>query len=207
MNHLTVGFDVDDVLLPSADHTIRWYNRYHGTQLTRDNWYVNLPISVWKASTEHEIVERVNGILNSDDFLSEITPIEGALQVLDELDAAGDEHFAVTSRPPLLAAMTHRALELCYPGKFPEGVVTFIDHSTASGRINTMTKVEIAVAKHATHFVDDFEHHLRPMGEAGITPLLFGKGYRWNSDAKTPGLARVSDMEELKEFLQYERTK
>jgi acid phosphatase class B len=203
MNHLNVGFDIDDVLLPSSDHTTRIHNRLYGTNVTRDNWYVNLPTSTWKANTEQEVIERVNTIMGSDEYLSGIVPMEGAIEVLDEMDAAGDERFAVTGRPPALEKMTYKALELCYPGKFPEGSVTFIDHSTASDAANTLTKVEIALEKKATHIVDDYEYHLRLMAAAGITPLLFGKGYKWNESAT--GLDRVEDWWKLGERLAYER--
>jgi hypothetical protein len=205
MNHLSVGLDVDDVLLPSAEHTIRWYNRHFNTDLTTKNWYRNFPLEVWKARSEEEIIERVNGILNSEDYISEIVPMEGALEVLDAMDKAGDERFGVTSRPGYLAEMTHRALELCYPGMFPEGSITFINHSTASDAINTLTKVEIALEHHATHFGDDFEHHLRPMAAVGIKPLLFGEDYSWNEDADASGMQRIPSWRVFGEVLARDR--
>lgn len=205
MNRLSIGFDVDDVLLPSSDHTTRLHNQFYGTNVTRDNWYVNLPTSTWNAETEQEVIDHVNTILGSEEFLSGIQPIDGAREVIEELIEAGDEHFAITSRPPILAEMTHRALEVCYPGMFPEGRVTFINHSTASDSVNTLTKVEVALAHGATHFIDDFEHHLVPMAEAGIKPLLFGDGYPWNRNASAPGLIRVPNMQALREELRHDR--
>lgn len=206
MNHLSVGFDVDDVLLPSGSHMIRWYNHHFGTHLTTEHWYKNDPVEPWAVASEQEIIERINTILNSDDYLSDIEPIEGAARVLDDIDAAGDHRFAVTSRPPFLAEMTHKALELCYPGMFPAGTVNFINHSTAVAAVNKLEKVEVALEQKATHFVDDFEQHLRPMAAAGIIPLLFGE-YHHNRTTTTPGLERVPDMNALRERLRYERTK
>ena len=205
MNHLSVGFDIDDVLLPSSDRVTRLHNEMYGTSVTRDNWYVNLPTSTWNAETEQEVIDRVNGIIGSEEYLSGILPIDGAREVLEELIEAGDTHFAITSRPPVLAEMTHRALEVCYPGMFPEGKVAFINHSTASGSVNTLTKVEVALANNATHFIDDFEHHLVPMAAAGIKPLLFGEGYAWNSNASAPGLIRIPNMQALREELRHDR--
>ncbi|MBC7565074.1 hypothetical protein H7100_02515 [Candidatus Saccharibacteria bacterium] len=204
MNRLTVGLDVDDVLLPSGSHTIRWYNNHFGTKLTVKHWYKNLPLEPWAAQSEDEIIERVNAILNSSDYLSGIVPIEGALEVLESIKASGDRLFGATSRPPQLAVMTYKALELCYPGMFPVGTVDFIDHSTASGTINKVQKVEIAVREQATHFIDDFETHLRPMAAAGITPLLFGD-YHHNSVVTTPGLERYPTMMDVKEKLAHDR--
>lgn len=205
MNHLTVGFDVDDVLLPSGSHTIRWYNHHFGTQLTVEHWYKNIPLEPWQVQTEDEIVDRVNAILGSEGYLSEIVPMDGATRLLDEIEAAGDDKFGATSRPPLLAKMTHKALEKCYPGVFPEGTVSFINHSTASGSINTLTKVAVALSHHATHFIDDFEHHLRPMREVGITPMLAGD-WPWNQNITTPGLHRYVDLDEAREKLAYDRS-
>lgn len=205
MNRLSVGFDIDDVLLPSSDHVTRLHNEIYGTSLTRDNWYVNLPAETWGATTEHEVIDHVNEILASESYLTGIEPIEGARRVLEDLDAAGDTYFAVTSRPQTLAVMTHRALEVCYPGMFPEGNVSFINHSTASDSVNTLTKVEIARANGATHFIDDFEHHLIPMAAAGIKPLLYGDAYLWNRAADTPGLVRVANMEAVQAELRHDR--
>lgn len=206
MDRLTVGFDVDDVLLPSASHTIRWYNAHFGTGLTVEHWYKNIPLEPWAAQSEDEIIQRVNTILNSDDYLSDIVPIEGAVDVLAEIERVGDHKFGATSRPPQLAAMTHKALELCYPGMFPLGTVDFINHSTASGTVNKTQKVEVARRQGATHFIDDFEYHLRPMAAAGIAPLLFGD-YHHNSTVTTPDLERYPTMHDIGEKLAYDRLK
>jgi len=145
MENITAGFDVDDVLLPSSSHAIRWYNKHFNTHLTPSHWYKNIPTEPWAAESDRQVIERVNIILNSEDYLSEIVPMDGALDVLNDLDANGDRKIAITSRPPWMKEMTHRALELCYPGAFPEGTVHFIDYSTASINNNRIQKVEIAL--------------------------------------------------------------
>lgn len=207
MGRLRIGIDVDDVLLPTADVVAQIYNRRFGTQLTRDNWYRNTPTSTWAAESEDEIVERVNAILNSEEYVSSIRPVEGALELLEDIRAAGDILFAATSRPPHLAEMTYRALEQCYPGHFSEGMVTFINHSTAKGSVNRITKTQVALEMQATHFIDDFEHHLRPMVSEGVVPLLFGRGYKWNEGLHAPGIYRTHDMAHLMSVLRHERTK
>ena len=205
MNRLNVGFDVDDVLLPSSDHATRLHNELYGTNVSRENWYRNIPTSNWNADTEDEVIARVNEILNSEKYLEGIVPMDGAMDVLDEMDEAGDLRFAVTSRPPLLAAMTLRVLDVCYPGKFTADKITFINHSTATTSVNALQKVQIALAEEATHFVDDFEHHLLPMVRVGITPLLFGEDYPWNVGASQT-MRRTENWSVLGAYLANERT-
>lgn len=206
MNHLTVGLDVDDVLLPSQSHTLRWYNERFDTALTGDHWYNFSSLDPWKVESELQIHERVNDILNSEDYLSEIVPMEGALEVLDELDANGDRKIGITSRPPILKEMTYRVLDLCYPGMFPEGSIVFTGYSSANASNERIPKVEIALAMGVTHHVDDVTEHLRPMAAVGIKPYLFDR-YPWNSDAEIPGLERVANWKELGDRLEYERIK
>jgi len=205
MNHLSVGFDLDDVLLPSGIRMVEWHNERYGTNLSIDHWYVDNTVESWAVKHESEILERINMFVSSEDYFSGLQPIEGATRLLDELDAAGDHKFGVTGRSPALAKVTYRALEVCYPGAFPLGTVNFINHSTINRKNNKLTKLQIALTHKATHIMDDLPEHLLPMPDHGIKGLVYGD-YPHNRDVVLrPELVRVATMNDARLELRRDR--
>ena len=198
MSHLRIGFDFDDVLVSSADHTVALYNRQFGTQLTRDDWNDDPALVIpWNAVDYAAVVSRVADIQSADDFM-DVEPLIGAPEVLQTLKAAGHTLVVVTGRPSRMLEPTKRLLEKYYPGIFDPNDLHFTDHFAHEGE--RTSKGDIATQLGLTHFVDDVLQHANEVASTGAVVVLFDDGYKWNQTDPEHGIVRLSSWKDIGEF-------
>ncbi len=185
---LRFGSDVDDVLLRTADCTIELYNAQYGTALTLDNWYDFDPMTPWGAEALSEASGRVIGIMGSDGFVESVEPLEGAIETLRELDAAGILDVAITGRPEAVRTHTEAAVRKHYGNQFAGDRLYFTDHFNHMDGHKKITKVDVALEHKLTHYAEDQLEHAIPLAEAGLTVFLLDDNgrYRWNRNSDLP---------------------
>lgn len=196
--HYRIGFDFDDVLVSSADHTVKLYNELYGTKLTRDDWYDDPSIvAPWEVASFADIVTRVVEIQAGDAF-DGVEPLKDAREVLRRLKRAGHELVVITGRPPQLRANTERLLKRYYGDIFTSADLYLTDHFAHEGE--RVDKGDIALQLKLTHFVDDVISHANSVARKGIKTILFSDNYKWNQAAPDKEVVRLSSWQVIGDY-------
>jgi uncharacterized HAD superfamily protein len=198
---LRIGIDIDDVLLHSADQTIKLYNDTYGTSMTTNNWYDFSSMELWGTDDKSEVVKRVSLLFAEDDF-ADVKPIMNANEVLTHLERAGHELFAITGRPESIRKQTMEVLGKYYPGLFIDSSVYFVDHFSHDG--NKANKADLALELGLTHFIDDQVEHVNLLDRAGVKTVLFSQDYAWNQSGADKNIIRLGDWQSVGKFLDAE---
>ena len=179
---LVIAVDCDDVLIPTAEPTIRNYNDRFGTDLELRHFYNHDDLAPWDAITYDEAIGRVFEFLRSKEYCL-IAPHKGTVKVIRAL-AKDHELHVITGRPSFLAESTKESLNMYFPGCFKSIEHTnFITLSTDTNIKRTKSEVcrslgaDILVDDHIAHAVDAFQ--------AGIGAIVFGD-YPWNKQTDLP---------------------
>lgn len=197
-----IGFDMDDVLINTADCATSLYNDIYGTKLTRENWYDFDPITPWGAETLSEVVGRVTKLIESE-HSSKIQPIKDSQHVLHGLSNSGHSLFVITGRPESIRAQTMLILDRLFPGTFSYKTLFFTDHYNHDGR--KCSKADIALDLRLTHYIDDQLEHAEAVLEKGVKTILFSDNYKWNKLSANDNLNRLSSWQEIEEFFDEEQ--
>lgn len=208
MKKLRIGFDIDDVLVQTADALTGVHNAIYGTNLGRQHLYEHSAATAeaWGVEDGPAINKRINEIVPLDEWNDAAAPFEGAMEVLSQLKAEGCELFAVTGRPAFLREKTVSTLNKHYPGIFSDERLHMTDIWGLDGTpAKKITKLDIARELKLTHFVEDYLVHADVLGEGGITTLLFSDGYPWNQTGGHKSLIRINSWKEIGEFFENER--
>lgn len=193
------GFDVDDVLYPSAESVIARYNELHGTQLVLEQWYDVSDPGVWGTDDATERTHWVNAITHDPEFVEVLRPIEGAQEALEAQRARGDILSAITGRPsgdnvPLdLGPATRYMLQRDFPGIFPPDSIHFTSHF-ATNPAHRVSKLSLAQKLELNRFSEDLLDHANPIAAAAIQVFLFDKS--WNQDGAHETVIRVTNWQE-----------
>lgn len=197
-----IGLDFDDVLIASADHTVKIHNDLYGTHLTRDNWYDDPSIvEPWNVTQPSEIVGHVIDIQQMDVF-TEVPPLQGAQAVLRRLKDEGHTLIVITGRPESLRERTLELMQRYYPDTFEPDALHFTDHFSHQGE--RIHKGDVALKLELTHFVDDVISHANNVASKGIKTILFGEGYRWNQSDPDEDVVRLNTWEQIGDFFDAE---
>lgn len=195
---LKIGFDFDDVLISSADHTVMLYNKLYQTMLTRDDWYDDpLIVAPWKVDDFSTIIRRVVDIHADEQFL-DVAVLPGAREVLRALKEQGHELVVITGRPIELLLPTIALLEKHYADIFTADDLRFTDYFGHSS--TPLKKGDVAVELGLTHFIDDVVPHANDVASRGVTVLLFDAGYKWNQFSPNEGVQRVKSWQDIGKF-------
>jgi uncharacterized HAD superfamily protein len=198
---LRIGIDIDDVLIKSAEFSIRLYNEEYGTKLTLDDWYDFSSPEVWGVDDLPTIVKRVMDIFKDEAFVS-VEPVEDAKAVLGHLVNDGHELCAITGRTETIRQQTILVLDTHFPDIFKSETVYFVDHFSHDGQ--KTSKADVGTRLGLTHFIDDQVEHANALNQAGVTTILFSQGYKWNQTGADKSVKRASDWKSIGEFLDAE---
>jgi hypothetical protein len=195
---LRFGFDIDDVIFPTARHVIDIYNDLYGTKLAHDQWYKVDDYPLWGAASLAQRGDRVNEICNDPSIVELIKPFEGAEQVLRAMARRGDFLAAITGRPsgenaPLdLREITLQQLERYFPGIYPPEQLYMTNHY-AEDPAHRIPKLRIIEGLDLDGYFEDHLDHANQTGQAGVPTYLYGDGYSWNQDGAHESLVRVAN--------------
>lgn len=176
MRRLVIAVDCDDVLLPSSEAIVAYYNREYGTNVHVDNFYERDP-GQWNVESLDEVYERIRLYFISDAFPAEVKPFDDAIEAIDRLAARHELHL-VTGRGPAVEAVTQAMVDAYFPGRFLslEHTGAFLQ---ADGTMGRRTKGEVCQAIGADILIDDNLDHARSVLDAGVSSVLLYGDYAW----------------------------
>ena len=195
MRRLVIAIDCDDVLLPSSEAIVSFYNREYGTNVHLDNFYERDP-EQWGVQSLDEVYERIRLYFQSDAFPQEVKPFDDAIEAVKRLSAKHELHL-VTGRGPAVEAVTHAMVDAYFNGQFMS-----VEHTGAylrgDGTMGRRTKGEVCAAISADILIDDNLDHARSVLESGIKTVLLYGTYAWT---KKEDLARAVRCETWSDIL------
>jgi 5'(3')-deoxyribonucleotidase len=192
-NYMKIAFDLDDVLINTAEEMTFYFNRLHGTSYTlADHTDFGLH-KVWRKPEDYCRVV-------CDDFLSlyipELCPYSGAKEALEELSKNGYELAIISSRPSIHFAATEAWIAKHFPSMKMELHLAGQKNLKILGR----RKSEICKSIGADYIVDDAPHHIDDCSCEGISCFLWDRPWNQNFD-ETDTIKRVKSYDELINFL------
>lgn len=200
MRRLVIAIDCDDVLLPSSEAIVTYYNREYGTDVHVDNFYERNP-GQWGVESLDDVYERIRLYFQSDAFPKEVKPFDDAIEAVRLLSTNHELHL-VTGRGPAVEAVTHAMVDSYFNGQFVS-----VEHTGAylrgDGTMGRRTKGEVCAAIGADMLIDDNLDHARSVLESGIeTVLLYGQ-YAWTKKEELAGAIRCETWSDI--LMQIER--
>lgn len=190
-----IAVDVDDVLVPHADHLIGFLNRTFHSNISLDRFFSFEEIVELAGGNERELVEQTRLFLDSIEFTG-IGPVAEAVQVIERLKTRYGL-VIVTARPLVIEAMTRRWLEEHFPASFDSA--HFVNLDWDWGRGHRTSKMEVCRAAGASILIDDSSFQIEEAVANGMQGLLFGD-YPWNAHLPE-GATRVGDWPEVAKLL------
>lgn len=174
---LTIAFDCDDVLIPTAEAIVNNYNIRFGTRLSLDDLYKPASVESWGTADNDLAIERVNQFLRSDEH-AQLTPFADAVVAVRGLAEVHDLHI-ITGRASFLETVTRHMCDTYFTDCFKS-----IEHTnyitTSTDTALKRTKGEVAAALGADLLVDDHIAHASNVIEAGVESVLVFGDYPWN---------------------------
>lgn len=178
MERPRIAVDCDDVIANVNDSMRHFINEAYDFNHTAEDYRVD--------GEYHRYWERIWGVPEGQSVdwfsqyiasgrMAELEPVEGALEVLEELRARYSL-VMVTARSSLEVEYTEQWLERHAPDLFDE--VTFM-HRWQRHPDHKVTKGEICCELRADYLIDDNYEHCRIAAMMGKKAILFGD-YGWN---------------------------
>jgi len=197
--HFRIGFDLDDVLLGTADVVTSLYSDKYGADVTRDDWYDYESIDkTWQVGTKTQLNSRLINLNYSDDYVNVVKALRDSQRVLRDLKDAGHTLSLVTGRPESSRIKTYTVLSRLFSGVFSNEDLYFTDHYNHDG--HKSSKADVAVRLGLTHFIDDLIEHADIVAAEGIKTILFSDNYKWNQTAAKEGIIRLNSWQEIEKF-------
>jgi uncharacterized HAD superfamily protein len=188
MKKLIITVDYDDVIVPTAELTLRHYNEVYGTKLELKDFYSN-DLSAWNVPDEATAIARVESYAMTDEF-QHAEPLVDAVEVIRRLSKYHELHI-VTGRADFLTRATTSMLAKHFPDIFQS--IEFTNFFCEKAR----PKAEVCRSLHADVLIEDNLHHAATVAECGIAVLLFGD-YPWNESEQLPAnIQRVRGWREV----------
>jgi 5'(3')-deoxyribonucleotidase len=191
-----IAVDVDDVLFPTNDGIRQFVNKHFDANLTPEDHvqpgeYKGYFERVW--GVDHETAEKWYHSFVNSGALTEVQPIEGAIEVISKLEK-NYEFVVVSARHEDQVEMTHQWLLKHFPSVFKD--VQFIS-GWYHGR--EVSKGDVCREIGASYLIDDHTHHCLEAEKAGVKALLFSE-YGWSKSEDAKKLTRVKDWYEVKRY-------
>lgn len=189
-NPLTIGIDLDDVLLDFNRTLLKFHNANYGTAYVREeitNFHID---ELWKCTFE-EAVARIATFYETDLHWSAM-PVAGAVSAIEKLR---EKHtlIIVTAKPDTLRERTHEWLDRHFPGSFKE--VHFTGHFHGNADAIKRTKREVCDGIGVQLFIDDSFSNATDIVSADRPVLLLDSP--WNQGDLPTNVTRVMDWEDI----------
>lgn len=196
-----IAVDVDDVLFPTNDGIRNFVNTHYEANLSHEDHtqpgeYIGYFERVW--GVDHETAETWYRSFIESGALTQMQPIEGAIEVLAELEK-NYELVVISARHEEQVEMTHQWLVAHFPSVFKD--VRFISGWYHGRKIS---KGDVCKEIGATYLIDDHTEHCLQAENAGTKALLFGE-YGWSKNDTANTLTRVKDWSEVKKYFNEQR--
>ena len=190
---MTIGIDLDDVLLDFNNGFLAYNKDAYGICKTRNDIYTYDIEKVWDCSRE-EIMKRVFDFYKTEAH-ARIPTVPGSSEAIRELAKNHTLHI-VTSRHNSIADITRSWIERHFPGLFKE--IHFSNgFSTDEGK--KRGKADICRELGIEYFIDDALENARPIAAAGIPVLLLDTP--WNQEETASPIRRVHSWPEIVKLL------
>lgn len=193
---MAIGFDCDEVLLPTLKHHCNFLNKKYGVDLKEQDFK---KYEFW----EYCGVTREQSIIDFSEFFEtqefqQIQPFPGVVSGIEKLSKI-KKLFVITSRLYSYEQFTRKWIEQYFPGRFSG--VAFGNHYSLNGK--SIEKLELCKKRGVEVLVEDNEMHASAVCKE-IPVVLFDKP--WNQQIKdTKMLKRAMNWEEIvchvREFL------
>ncbi|MEK7461706.1 MAG: hypothetical protein AAB586_01405 [Patescibacteria group bacterium] len=190
---MTIGFDLDDVLLDFRESLHRYHNYRFGTDYKRHQFRENLA-EMWNC-TEEESKKKVFGFYQSSEHRN-AEPINGAVEKIKKLKQHHILHV-ITAKPEELKNISLEWLDKHFPQTFAG--IHFTNQYQYQEKGLKRTKGEVCKELGVEFFVDDSLHNVNDIASFGIPALLFDAP--WNQGEIKPPIHRVYSWDEIVEIL------
>lgn len=189
---MTIGFDLDNVLLNLNDALCLYHNTTYGTKYEKEHMTSFELNEVWNC-TKEEAIKRVFDFYQSPEHWNAL-PVNGAIEGIKNLKQYHNLHV-ITAKPEELKDKTSKWLNKHFPQMF-DGI-HFTNYYNGNGP--KRTKGEVCRELNIEFFVDDFLENVNDVSSLGIPTLLFDAP--WNHGEINPPIRRVYSWDEIVEIL------
>ncbi len=191
---LVIAFDLDDVIVETAQDIIDHYNSRFGTKVTLQDYYDDDLTGVWGTEDRKMAVKRVNDYIETPEYYESL-PIQQAISVITWLNRHHELHI-LTGRPDFTEEATKNWLAKHFPDIFKTVTFTYFYGEGAQKR----SKGDICRQLGVDVLIDDHLGHALSAAEAGAKVLLFGD-YPWNRSNNLPdSIRRVRNWHEVGQY-------
>lgn len=196
MSREVLAIDLDDVVLPTAEPLLEYYNQTYGTNLQLSDYYSS-DLTVLQAPNIGTAIERFHVYLESEEFFN-LPPTQESVQALEQLQESFDL-YAVTGRHSVVEEATKLWLEQHFQQIFQDAI--FTNYYNPETSVQLSTKAAVCRSIGAVLLIEDHLDHALRVADEGIDVLLFGS-YPWNQSDQLPAnVRRVEGWSEITELL------
>ncbi|MDO8569682.1 MAG: hypothetical protein Q7R89_02835 [bacterium] len=189
---MTIGFDLDDLLLGFFDALHPYCNNRYGTSCQRGDLTSFSLAKLWGVS-EEEATKRVFDFYQSSEHWG-AKPVDGSVEGIKKLKQHHKLHV-ITAKPEELKDKTLEWLDKHFPQMF-DGI-HFTNHYNGNGL--KRSKGEVCKELGIELFVDDFLENVNNVANFDIPALLFDAP--WNQGEVKLPITRVYSWDEIVDIL------
>lgn len=181
MISLRIAFDLDDVIVNTAQPTVDAYKRVYGefdsygNQIGLSACYTNDP-ALWGLDDMAEASRRIYGLYLSEKSVYDAAPSAEAKAVIGRL---ADQHtlYVITGRSASMQAITDTLINSHFKGIFRDVVLT-------NHHLGTLSKSEVCKQLGIQVLVDDLPHHIvRAVEDVPLLEAIQFGAYPWSGDS------------------------
>lgn len=167
-----IAVDLDDTAFNSLNPFLLFYNRKHGTNFKKKDFFTCLYRDVLGIS-EKEEQEELEEFYQSK-YYDRIVPMNGSVEALSLLVKYGFILLAITGRKYSLAEKTEMSVEKHFPNIFSN---IFLTNSYALEGVK-IKKSEVCKKNDVELFIEDDPYHITDCVDSNIPVLVYGNP--WN---------------------------
>jgi hypothetical protein len=167
-----IAVDLDDSAFDSLSTLLLFYNKKHGTNFKKKDFFTCWYREVWGGTVEEE--QRELEEFYQSEYYDRIVPMRGAVDALRLLKEDGHILSVVTGRVYSLTEKTVKSIEKHFPNIFSE-----IYHTNSYGLTGVrIKKSEMCKKENVKLIIDDDPYHIVDCVNAQIPVLVYGDP--WN---------------------------
>jgi uncharacterized HAD superfamily protein len=193
---MIIGMDIDDVLADSMPPLLRWYNREHGTNYTKDQVHHFQLEKTWGGT--HKAAKNLirNVYFHSPEF-DEILPREDALENVKILSKI-HKLIAITGRTQDIDNKTRSWLDRYFPKLFPilYSNDEWVNHGPFGPKLNICKSNDVDL------LIEDSIETARKCATEGVKVLLFDQPWNQLDQPLPENIIRVKNWDEIAEKIE-----